>query len=50
MFTVKQIADLLGVSKPTVQKVINENFIEADKIVKTQMPILQNQSKQMSMF
>lgn len=26
------------------------NFIEADKIVKTQMPILQNQSKQMSMF
>lgn len=34
MFTVKQIADLLGVSKPTVQKVINENFIEADKIEK----------------
>ena len=34
MYTVKQIADLLGKTKPTVQKVINENFIEADKIEK----------------
>ena len=34
MFTVKEIADFVGVSKPTVQKVINENFIEADKIEK----------------
>ena len=34
MFTVKEIANFIGVSKPTVQKVINENFIEADKIEK----------------
>ena len=34
MYTVKEIAGLLGVSKPTVQKVINENFIEADKLEK----------------
>lgn len=34
MYTVKQIADLLEVSKPTVQKVINDNSIEADKIEK----------------
>lgn len=33
-YTVKEIADLLGVSKPTVQKVFNENFIEPDKIEK----------------
>lgn len=33
-YTVKQIADLLAVSKPTVQKVINENGIEADRIEK----------------
>jgi excisionase family DNA binding protein len=34
MYTVKEIADLLGTSKPTVQKVINENFIEYDRIEK----------------
>lgn len=33
-YTVKEIADLVGVSKPTIQKIINENFIEADKIEK----------------
>lgn len=33
-YTVKEIAELLEVSKPTVQKIINENFIEADKIEK----------------
>lgn len=34
MYRVKEIADLIGVSKPTVQKVINENFFEADRIEK----------------
>ena len=34
MYTVKELADLLKVSKPTVQKVINENLIEADKLEK----------------
>lgn len=33
-YTVKQIADMLGVSKPTVQKVINSKDIEADRVEK----------------
>lgn len=33
-YTVKELAELLDVSKPTVQKVINDNAIKEDKIVK----------------
>lgn len=33
-YTVKELAELLDVSKPTVQKVINDNAIQEDKIVK----------------
>ena len=31
LYTVKEIADILNVSKPTVQRAINTNGIEADK-------------------